>query len=114
MLKSLGFLTLGLILGFSIGETDTDEIIKEKFDIYFDKAKESGKDVTEILFNILNNIEGIDTDEIKINIEKLIELTKEKINELVDIEDISNKIRDKAIEVDDKIKHMKTIEIEIN
>ncbi len=113
MIKAIGLLGIGFIFGYSLGDANNDEKVKENFEKFILKLKESGEDVLSILVNVLNNIEGIDTDEIKINVEKLIELTKEKIEELIDIENVSAKIKEKAIEVNKKMKDMKTEEVEI-
>ncbi len=112
VLSSFGF---GLFLGLSIGEKENSEKIKENLEELIKKIKISGESGMEVLVNILKNVEGIDTDELKINIEKIIELIKNKINEIINIEEVSTKLKEKRInsESNDNYKNVKTEIIEI-
>ena len=92
MFKNITIFLTAFILGFAIGDSDESDI-KKNFEEFIVKMKKNGEDIKNILFNLLNNIEGIETDEIKMNLEKLVDLVREKINELIEIDMVNEKIK---------------------
>ncbi len=111
MFKILSSFSFGLFLGLSIREKENGEKIKENLEELMRKIKNSSESGLEVLVNILKNIEGVDTDELKINIEKIIELIKDKI---INVEEVSTKLKSKIVNSNDqKYKNVKTEIIEI-
>lgn len=106
MLKDISIFVFAFVLGFSIGDSDESKL-RENFENWILKLKDNGDDIKKVLLNTLNNIEGIETDEIKFNLERLISLIKEKLNQLISVEGFSDKISQTKIEEIEKNKKTK-------
>ncbi len=88
---SLFFSIISFVAGYSVA-TSKDEEVRIFVDSWINKTKKLSVDIKQILIITLDNIEGIESDEIKANAIRIFNIIKDRFDELSEQETLGDKI----------------------
>ncbi len=94
MFKDLIVLSIGVGIGFVIGNSSNDDF-KNEIEKFISKAKILSENLLVIVLRALDELEGIETEEILINLENFLEIIKKNFSSSIDIQKVIKSIENK-------------------
>ncbi len=94
MFKDLIVLSIGVGIGFVIGNSSSDDF-KNEIEKFISKAKILSENLLVIVLRALDELEGIETEEILINLENFLEIIKKNFSSSIDIQKVIKSIENK-------------------